>query len=65
MNACARRENLFETGERRGIVEAFLDALPEVVDVYPAILSMNVASSTSRSVTPSASWVASRTSTRL
>ena len=33
MNACARRENLFETGERRGIVEAFLDALPEVTAV--------------------------------
>lgn len=33
MNACARRENLFETGELRWIVEAFLDALPEVAAV--------------------------------
>jgi len=33
MNACARRENLFKTGERRGIIEAFLDALPEVAAV--------------------------------
>lgn len=32
MIAFARRENLFGTGERRGGVEAFLEALPEATD---------------------------------
>jgi hypothetical protein len=65
----SKRETAFEAAEQAWTVEpeGFAKGAPTArpASNYPAILSMKPAMRRSRSVTPSASCVVSRTSTRL